>query len=537
MAESLKWQGGLTVDTSNFVTRQELIKKQDKLTAGSGIDIKKNDSTGETVISYTGEAGGITEERAREIATEQANAQIAGADFAKESDIPKNLSDLNNDTGFIGTDGLSDYVKADALSAVATTGNYSDLTGTPTIPEAYDDSALAGRISSLETDVESLKEAGGVTDSVAWANVIGKPTDLVQDASYVHTDNNYTNADASKLGSLANIKNVGAGLSLGTDGTLTSTASGSGDENVIETVKVNGTALVPDSSKAVNISVPAAYDDTELRNSIASTNTSVSKANSDIAGLQAALTALQAEVDELKSGGGGSGGGTAPTITQPKLMIQGTNISTAIAAGQTSNETITLTFDRGTISSGGNTAGAATGYSLNGGAFQTSNVFNVTVSESNKTFKGKVQFGAGDQPKDSNGDNYGTPMAAGEIESGTIEYTFSSSTPDPTDNATIWSNAKNIMSVTEMTDVKKSDGSWAVLWVPQTEDNPEIFDVPASWNVTAVETINNLTNLWQNVLQSFDISDTSHGGVAYKRYTDNREFDDGGRHIRVTWSV
>lgn len=55
----------------------------------------------------------------------------------------------------------------------------------------------------------------------------------VKDASYVHTDNNYTAAEKNKL----------AGIAAGAQ------------TNVIETVKVNGTALSP-TSKAVNISVP-----------------------------------------------------------------------------------------------------------------------------------------------------------------------------------------------------------------------------------------------------------------------------------------
>lgn len=49
---------------------------------------------------------------------------------AEVSDIPTNTSDLTND----GSDGTSTYVEANELAAVATSGLYSDLTGTPTIP-------------------------------------------------------------------------------------------------------------------------------------------------------------------------------------------------------------------------------------------------------------------------------------------------------------------------------------------------------------------------------------------------------------------
>lgn len=48
--------------------------------------------------------------------------------------IPKQTSDLTNN----GADGTSTYVEADELATVATTGAYSDLSGTPTIPTVND---------------------------------------------------------------------------------------------------------------------------------------------------------------------------------------------------------------------------------------------------------------------------------------------------------------------------------------------------------------------------------------------------------------
>lgn len=61
----------------------------------------------------------------------------------------------------------------------------------------------------------------------------------VQDASYVHTDSNFTASEKEKLGAIA------AGAQV----------------NVIETVKVNGSALTPDSNKAVDVTVPTALSD------------------------------------------------------------------------------------------------------------------------------------------------------------------------------------------------------------------------------------------------------------------------------------
>ncbi len=78
-----------------------------------------------------------------------------------------------------------------------------------------------------------------ITNKIANISVPTKTSDITNDsdfavdASYVHTDNNYTTSEKSKLGGIA------AGAQV----------------NVIESVKVNGTAQTV-SSKAVNITVP-----------------------------------------------------------------------------------------------------------------------------------------------------------------------------------------------------------------------------------------------------------------------------------------
>ena len=72
-------------------------------------------------------------------------------------------------------------------------------------------------------------------------------------------------------------------------------------------------------------------------------------------------------------------------------------------------------------------------------------------------------------------------------------------------------------------------------------DYPEIFDVPSSWTVTAVETLNPLSGQWEDCASEFTTSSTTHddaGGVstAYTRYTDNRGYGAGARQVRVKWS-
>ena len=56
-----------------------------------------------------------------------------------------------------------------------------------------------------QTDITNWREEGsGGGGSTDWSDITNKPTDLVQDASYVHTDNNYTTSDKGKLASLEN---------------------------------------------------------------------------------------------------------------------------------------------------------------------------------------------------------------------------------------------------------------------------------------------------------------------------------------------
>lgn len=95
-------------------------------------------------------------------------------------------------------------------------------------------------------------------DSSKVDYIKNKPQNLVQDADYVHTDNNYTDSEKAKL----------AGVESGAQ------------VNVIEKVKVNGTEQVV-TDKAVNISVPTASTATPLKDGTASAGSSSQWARGD----------------------------------------------------------------------------------------------------------------------------------------------------------------------------------------------------------------------------------------------------------------
>ena len=224
-----------------------------------------------------------------------------------------------------------------------------------------------------------------------------------------------------------------------------------------------------------------------------------------------------------------------PTLTNPSATLSGSG-SKLLEIGATLAATITATFSRGSISpaygTSGYRSGEATGYSLNSGTSQAGNTWSETVTENNKTFQASVSYAAGEQPKDSVGNNYSTPLAAGSVNTNTVSYEFVNA---------LWANTSNITQITKQALVSKSTKLKAFTFPSATVANPEVFDVPASWTVTAVEVLNTLSGQWENCASEFTITDTTHddaGGTstAYKRYTCNLGYDMGSRQVRIKWS-
>ena len=111
--------------------------------------------------------------------------------------IPTKTSDLYNDTDFV----------SDA-SYVHTDNNYTD----------EEVSKLEGIEAGAEANVQSDWEQ---SDSTADNYIKNKPENLVQDASYVHTDNNYTTVEKNKLSGIA----AGAEVNVQSDWNQTSPSS------------------------------------------------------------------------------------------------------------------------------------------------------------------------------------------------------------------------------------------------------------------------------------------------------------------------
>lgn len=223
-----------------------------------------------------------------------------------------------------------------------------------------------------------------------------------------------------------------------------------------------------------------------------------------------------------------------PTLTAPKATLTATG-NKLLEKGSTLKTTMTVTFDRGSISpaygTDGYRAGEATGYKLNSGTAQSGNTFEVTVSEVTPSYTATVTYAQGAQPKNSENGNYSSPLAAGSVTSNKIDYEFVDA---------LWSNVAEISSVAKMSLISKGTKTKTFVFPAQTVSNPEVFDVPASWTVGSIEVLNDLSGKYEDCSKEFTKTTVTHNdasgkAVSYNRYTDNRGYAAGKRTIKITW--
>ena len=173
-----------------------------------------------------------------------------------------------------------------------------------------------------------------------------------------------------------------------------------------------------------------------------------------------------------------------PTFVSPSATLDATG-DQLVEKGGTYNVVMTATFDRGSISpaygTSGYRSGAATGYSINGGTSQVSNVFNVAVAEPTLSYVATVDYAIGDQPKDSSGGNYDYPLAAGSVNTNAIVYEFVDA---------MYANISSASAMTKMPLISKTAGRREMQFPATTTTDPECFDVPSSWTLTKIETLN-----------------------------------------------
>lgn len=224
-----------------------------------------------------------------------------------------------------------------------------------------------------------------------------------------------------------------------------------------------------------------------------------------------------------------------PTLTAPSgsLSIPGNKI---LKTGSTSTVTVTATLNRGSINpaygTSGYRSGAAVDYALNGGTAQAGNTWSETVSGSNKQFQAVINYAAGEQPKDSKGNNYSSPLPAGSVTTNKITYEFV---------MPMYANTSSAATMSELTLVSKGSGSRQLEFPATTTANPECFDIPATWTLSKIEVLNTMSGKWEVATSQFTATTTTHDDAAgnpvnYSRYTCNYVGNLGARSVKVYWS-
>ena len=287
-------------DLSVYATQQDLTTgldgKQDTLTAGNNITITNN------VISATVDP---------QVQADWTQSDSSAVDFIKNkpANLVQDANYVHTDNNFTNADktkldsvesGAEANVQSDWNQANSSADDYiknkPDLSVYATKQEVTDglagkqDTLTAGSNISIVNNVISASAAPqeqadwAQTDSSAVDYIKNKPQNLVQDASYVHTDNNFTTAEKNKLSGIE----AGAEVNVQADWTESDSAADS---------------FIKHKPNLATVATTGDYNDLLNKPSIASVFTAVYGVTTQ-AEINAAISAGKAIVLEYVDGGG-----------------------------------------------------------------------------------------------------------------------------------------------------------------------------------------------------------------------------------------
>lgn len=206
-------------ETGDYYTKSQvndlLDDKQDLLTAGDGITIEEE--SGALVISSTGGGGGTS--NFNQLTNRPKYDNTAMTSSTNIPKVPTKTSELSND---------SNFVTSGSLATVATTGAYSDLSGTPTIP--------------VVNNATLTVTQNGTSVGTFTANSSTDTTIAVTDTTY----SDFTGTDGSSVGVAGLVPapaTTDAGKFLKADGTW-DTAGGGGGPTVVQTTGTSTTDVM-----------------------------------------------------------------------------------------------------------------------------------------------------------------------------------------------------------------------------------------------------------------------------------------------------
>ena len=223
-----------------------------------------------------------------------------------------------------------------------------------------------------------------------------------------------------------------------------------------------------------------------------------------------------------------------PELTAPSATLTATGAK-LLETGSSIDTLMTVTFNRGQINPSYGTSGYRSGEAIDytlAGLTQFANVFNVTVTEAKTSYTATVRYGQGEQPLDSEGEDYDSPLPAGSVVTPELNYEFVDA---------LYANTADITSVAKLALISKTARQKDFVFPAQTVADPETFDVPASWTVTAIQVKNDFSGTFEDAASQFTVADVTHedaagNSVDYKRYQFDLGYDTGSRTVRIKWS-
>ena len=202
----------------------------------------------------SGEADTITGVKGnKETTYRTGNVNLTPADIGALPDdteipvVPTNVSAFDNDAGYLTQhQSLTDYPKKTELANVATSGDYTDLINTPTIPST---DGLATETYVQNKIAEVVNSAPGTLDT------------LNELAQALGNDPNFATTMATELGKKANTANLATVATSGSYNDLSDTPTIPSVGNGILTIQKNGTSAGTftanaTTDKTINIIVP-----------------------------------------------------------------------------------------------------------------------------------------------------------------------------------------------------------------------------------------------------------------------------------------
>lgn len=215
-------------------------------------------------------------------------------DLTNKPSIPTKVSDLDNDTGFVvnTVNNLTNYYTKDesytktevnSLINGITTMNVSVVSSLPTTGNATTIYLVAKTTSETQNIYDEYLYVNNTWEKIGDTQIdltnyalkselptktseLTNDSNFVSDSSYVHTDNNYSDDEKAKVTANTNARHTHSNKTVLDNTTASFTTAlktkldgieTGAKANVIETVKVNGTALSV-SNKSVDIEVPTA---------------------------------------------------------------------------------------------------------------------------------------------------------------------------------------------------------------------------------------------------------------------------------------